>query len=677
MTRRTCARWRLWNGTTGRLANRALMLGLLFAWGGLRPAYAASDIVLYTSDVSAASGNWAQSGTPTGAGGLKMVSADYGWSTPTAALASPGDYYEATFSAPASTPYHVWLRLRGVNDSKYNESVWVQFSDSLTQGGSSVYRIGTTGGLLVNLENCSGCGVSAWGWQDKAYWLSQSSIVQFASSGSHTIRIQTREDGVQIDQVVLSPSTYLYSAPGSVTNDSTVLPESSGSASASGGSSGSGSGSGGSGSGYAGGPYGGSAASIPGRISAANFDSGGSGVAYYDTTPGNNGGAYRQTDVDIESSSEGGQDVGWIAGGEWVNYTVNVSSSGSYTTQLRVASPNGGGSLHIGFNGSGVWTSVSIPATGGWQNWTTVDVPMSLSAGVQQMTLLFETSGFNLEYVDVTSGSAVSTASSGGSSGGSTGGSSGSGSGSGGALTAIAWNIQVNDWGPGHAAGAMDYAVGVGPMPQVVIIEEAHASQYDTYINELQNRTGVTWRGSFQQHCAPGGWNGSSCNSYDEEGVAVFSSLPVVGSSGIILPYADQWHSGRGVARLAVSMNGTTVQVFAVHLQVDSSARYSSMAYLKSWTSNFSAPQIAGGDFNADPDQIDTTAGMLPNFADSWQAVGSGPGYTAFVGSPSMKLDYLFGDGAGKAQPAWTYVVTGTGGFSDHYPVMTQFNIRP
>jgi hypothetical protein len=149
-------------------------------------------------------------------------------------------------------------------------------------------------------------------------------------------------------------------------------------------------------------PYSGTPASIPGQIAAANFDNGGEGVAYHDTTPGNTGGAYRATDVDLEASSEGGYDIGWIAAGEWVNYSVNVAASGAYIAQLRVASPSGG-SLHIGFNGpsAGTWKTVSIPATGGWQNWTTVNVPVTLGAGVQQMTLLFDTNGFNVRYVNV------------------------------------------------------------------------------------------------------------------------------------------------------------------------------------------------------------------------------------------------------------------------------------
>jgi hypothetical protein len=41
----------------------------------------------------------------------------------------------------------------------------------------------------------------------------------------HTIRIQTREDGLAIDQIVLSPSAYLSVSPGALVNDTTILPE--------------------------------------------------------------------------------------------------------------------------------------------------------------------------------------------------------------------------------------------------------------------------------------------------------------------------------------------------------------------------------------------------------------------------------------------------------------------
>jgi endonuclease/exonuclease/phosphatase family metal-dependent hydrolase len=600
-----------------------------------RPAVA-QDIVLRARNFTNVHGNWSVGSDPAAADGSYMGSTDYGWATTTAPLAQPNDYFEAAFNAPAGTSYHVWLRLRASANSKYNDSVWVQYSDAVTTSGSAVYRIGTTSGLNVNLERCSGCGVSGWGWQDGAYWLSQSATIRFASTGSHTLRVQTREDGVQIDQVVLSSGAYLYSSPGAATNDTVIVPLSGGSTSA------------------AAGPYLGSPVSLPGRIRAENYDNGPEGVSYFDTTPGNAGGQYRQGDVDIENSSEGGYDVGYIAAGEWLNYTVTASAAGSYTAQMRVSSP-GGASLHVGFNGpSDVWKTVSVPATGGWQSWTTVSVPVTLGAGTQQMTLLFDTGGMNLQYVDVASGSAA---------------------GGGTSVSVVQWNIQVNDSSASHAQRAVDYVMAMTPQPQIVVFEEAHLSQYNAYINELQAKSGQTWRGVFRTHCPPGAWNGSSCTGSEDEGVAAFSSLPVVDSGTTFLPYADAYHSARGVARLAVSVGGVVLQAFAVHLPpTNPTERAAAMSTFKSYASGYPAPQIVGGDFNADRNEIDP--GMSPNFVDSWGQVGSGNGYTAFTPSPTMKLDYWFEDAGGRAKPAWSVVVTTPGTFSDHYAVINSFSVK-
>jgi len=82
-------------------------------------------------------------------------------------------------------------------------------------------------------------------------------------------------------------------------------------------------------------------------VQAGNFDNGAAGVAYRDTTTGNSGGAYRATDVDLEASTDtgGGYNVGWVSPGEWLTYAVNVASAGTYTIEVRVASPGAGGTF--------------------------------------------------------------------------------------------------------------------------------------------------------------------------------------------------------------------------------------------------------------------------------------------------------------------------------------------
>jgi hypothetical protein len=329
------------------------------------------DVVLYSSDAANLHGNWARVPDITAAGGQVLSSVDKAWGTTNAPLASPADYFEFTFSAPANTSFHVWTRMRATSNSKFNDSVYAQFSDALDNNGAAAFGVGTTGGLAINLAtDATGTSLSSWGWQDGAYWLSQVATVKFSSTGSHTLRIQTREDGVQIDQVVLSASTFLTSAPGSVSQDTKVVAKPVVTSTS-----------------YLGTPF-----AVPGIIAAQDFDIGGEGIAYHDSSPANAGGAYRQTDVDLAASSDGGNCVGWISPGEWTTYSVNVASAGSYLLEARVASYGPGGTFHVAFGGQDATGGLTIPNTGGWQNWTTVSKMVTLTAGAQSMRLVFDAS---------------------------------------------------------------------------------------------------------------------------------------------------------------------------------------------------------------------------------------------------------------------------------------------
>ncbi|HEX4346662.1 MAG TPA: carbohydrate-binding protein [Vicinamibacterales bacterium] len=330
---------------------------------------ATGDIVLYASDATNLHGNWARASDASAAAGQLLTSADNGWSNTDSALAAPSNYFDVTFSANAGTAYHVWLRLRASGNSKYNDSLFAQFSDAVDAHGAALFPIGTASGLTVNLAtDATASSLGGWGWVDGAYWLTQASTMQFASSGTHTMRIQTREDGVQIDQVVLSPTTFLTQAPGPKTNDTTIVPKP-----------------------VATTPFHTSAAAIPGTIQAEDFDNGGEGVAYHDLTTGNAGGAYRSTDVDIEPSTDGAYDIGWISAGEWLGYSVNVATAGTYLFEARVACAGTGGTFHLESGGVNLTGPLQIPATGGWQAWTTVSQMITLAAGAQQMKAVFDT----------------------------------------------------------------------------------------------------------------------------------------------------------------------------------------------------------------------------------------------------------------------------------------------
>jgi len=143
-------------------------------------------------------------------------------------------------------------------------------------------------------------------------------------------------------------------------------------------------------------PYGGTALSLPGTLQAENFDDGGPGISYVDSTAGNSGGQYRATDVDVEATSDlgGGYNVGWIAPGEWLKYTVNVATAGTYDIEMRVACSGAGGTFHIEVNGTNVTGALTIPNTGGWQSWTTIKKSaVTLPAGTQVWKLVMDTVG--------------------------------------------------------------------------------------------------------------------------------------------------------------------------------------------------------------------------------------------------------------------------------------------
>jgi hypothetical protein len=148
------------------------------------------------------------------------------------------------------------------------------------------------------------------------------------------------------------------------------------------------------------GPYGGTAAAVPGVVQAENYDTGGQGVAYNATSTNGTANSYRSDGIDLEATSDsgGGDDLGWTSGGQWFRYTVNAASAGTYTVGFRVAAPAAvTDALHLSSaSGANLSGNVSIPATGGWQNWSTVTATVQLAAGQQTLAVNQDNGGWNI-----------------------------------------------------------------------------------------------------------------------------------------------------------------------------------------------------------------------------------------------------------------------------------------
>jgi hypothetical protein len=189
----------------------------------LTPAPSATEILIYAQSLTVASGSWSLIPDATAANGTAVGNPDAGAAKLTAPLAAPVNYVEFVFNAEAGRLYRLWIRGRAERDSWANDSVFVQFTGS-GSSNMAVARIGSTDAYVVNLEDAANAGLSGWGWQDNGYGAGVlGPLVQFDTTGPHTMRIQTREDGVRLDQIVLSAQQYLTASPGALKNDSTIL----------------------------------------------------------------------------------------------------------------------------------------------------------------------------------------------------------------------------------------------------------------------------------------------------------------------------------------------------------------------------------------------------------------------------------------------------------------------
>jgi hypothetical protein len=184
----------------------------------------ATEIVRYAVDATAIAGAWSLVPDGTAAGGARLQNANLGAAKVTVARAQPTDYFEITFQAEAGRPYHLWIRGRALGNAWANDSVHVQFSDAVDALDRPLFRIGTTSAAEVNLEDASGAGIAGWGWQDNGYGTGvMGAPVYFATSGTQVLRVQVREDGFGIDQIVLSAGRYAAASPGALKNDSLIL----------------------------------------------------------------------------------------------------------------------------------------------------------------------------------------------------------------------------------------------------------------------------------------------------------------------------------------------------------------------------------------------------------------------------------------------------------------------
>lgn len=158
-------------------------------------------------------------------------------------------------------------------------------------------------------------------------------------------------------------------------------------------------------------PYGGEAIIIPGRLEAEYYDEGIEGVVYhevetsYEPDPSEN--QFRvNSAVDINDIPGGGWSVAYTENGEWVDYTINVQSSGMYEVTFHIAQNNDGspiGQIEL-FIDNQVWVpTTTMQYTNSWTDFEDVtygtDVP--LSQGSHLLRMHFVRGSVDVDYIDV------------------------------------------------------------------------------------------------------------------------------------------------------------------------------------------------------------------------------------------------------------------------------------
>ncbi len=151
-------------------------------------------------------------------------------------------------------------------------------------------------------------------------------------------------------------------------------------------------------------PFGGTAAQIPGKIEAENFDEGGAGNAYYDSDSENKGGAEIRPgeSVDISEIATSEYALAYTVAGEWTEYTVNVRKAAEYALSVRYAAGGNGSGIRLFLDGEPLTDTVSLPQTkeDAWSEYAELAAgKVTLPAGEHVLKLLVTGSYANLDWI--------------------------------------------------------------------------------------------------------------------------------------------------------------------------------------------------------------------------------------------------------------------------------------
>ena len=161
-----------------------------------------------------------------------------------------------------------------------------------------------------------------------------------------------------------------------------------------------------------------------------------------------------------------------------------------------------------------------------------------------------------------------------------------------------------------------------------------------------------------------------------EYGIAILSRWPITAQATIPLQVEPpQPRAGGSVEpRVALVVDTRTLRVINTHLDASREEGYRLQEIERLLPEiRKRAPQLTGGDFNAEPQSTVHQRMIGAGLRDSWVECGKGASLTYPAGTPVKRIDYLFlSEGSGCSEAT---VLDTTA--SDHRPVLIDVTLRP
>ena len=131
-----------------------------------------------------------------------------------------------------------------------------------------------------------------------------------------------------------------------------------------------------------------------------NYDVGGAGKAYYDMDTKNQGGEYREDRVDIVKNGDGFA-VGYTQKGEWLEYTVNVQTSGKLPFELSYASGMDNTGVRLFMDDEPITDTLALTGTGDFDTYGTFKgtTTKELTTGEHVLKVMVTSDYVNLDWI--------------------------------------------------------------------------------------------------------------------------------------------------------------------------------------------------------------------------------------------------------------------------------------